>query len=103
MILDSEYIEIKQIVSEEPLQMRWSEKINCHLVTNTHNNKGTYKDGQFVASTYTVFMDMSHKNDLPETQLFRIRLTSNSGEFLGDFETQKVEYLNLRQRIKITV
>ncbi len=103
MILDSGYIEIKQIVSEQPLKFEWSDKIKCHINTSTHNNRGTYRDGKFIASSYIIFMDMSDKDELPKRQLFRVRLTSNIGEDLGDFETQRVEYLDLRQRIKIIV
>ncbi len=75
----------------------WSEKIPCHILENTEDNKGNYKDGKFKRYAFTIWFEMQEFNAK------RVRLTDNRGRIKGEFEVQSIEFLELVQRVKISV
>ncbi len=75
----------------------WGEKVKCHIVINSKNNKGVAKDGKFSIVTYTVFMD------LRDFETDTIRLSDRDNKVLGEFKVQNVEKLTLVNRLKIEV
>ena len=76
---------------------KWSDYIDCFIQTNTHSNKGTYQDGRFTIAAYTVLI---------ETQPFdadRIKLVTDKGKHLGEFQVQDIQFMDIVGRVKITV
>ncbi len=98
------YLEIEQtkgggLVDGIPQQgeVSFSNKIPCHLLKNTEDKKGNYKDGKFIRISFTAWID----ND-QDFKAQRVRITDNLGDIKGVFEVQSIEVLNLVNRIKIT-
>lgn len=75
----------------------WSAKIPCHIYKNMQDNKGNYKDGEFTRYAFVVWFEMR------EFEAQRVRLTDNRGNNLGEFEVQSLEFMDLTQRVKVTV
>lgn len=75
----------------------WSDEIECFIQTNQHNTKGKTIDGKFILSAYTVFIDSR------EIDTDLISLTTDRGKELGEFQIQDIQFLDLVQRVKITV
>lgn len=78
---------------------QWDEPIPCHIVANTYNQRGTFKDSTFTQSSYTVWFDYG----LHIFRAKRVQLTNNKGELLGEFEVQSIEHADWVGRTKITV
>ncbi len=104
MLPNNGFIEVKQTkgggyIDGKPQKVveTWSKKIPCHILENTEDNKGNYKDGKFKRYAFTIWFEMQEFNDK------RVRLTDNRGNVKGEFEVQGVEFLELVQRVKITV
>lgn len=75
----------------------WSDPIDCLIITNTHNNKGTYQDGKFTVCAYEIHI---------EKQAFsakRVKLTNSRSVDLGEFQVQDVQFLDLVRKVKILV
>ena len=80
-----------------PATGAWSDDVDCFIQTNGHSNKGKYADGKFTIAAYTVLI---------ESQTFnadRIKLVTQNGEELGEFQVQDVQFLDTAGRVKITV
>lgn len=80
-----------------PATGAWSDYIDCFIQTNTHNNKGKYQDGKLTIATYTVLI---------ETQAIdadRVKLVTDRGTELGEFQVQDIQFLDSVGRVKITV
>lgn len=75
----------------------WGEKIPCHIHKNMQDNKGNYKDGKFTRYAFVVWFDMR------EFEAKRVRLTNNRGREIGLFEVQSLDFMDLTQRVKVTV
>lgn len=105
MIFDSGYIQAQIVgnggIGDDGMPIEasegWGTKIPCNIQTNMQNNKGNYKDGKFTQFAFTVFFQMQ------KFEAKRVRLTNNRNQIIGDFEVQSVEFLDLVQRVKITV
>ena len=79
--------------------LQWGDPIPCHIVANTYNQRGTFKDSTFTQSSYTVWFDYG----LHIFNAKRVRLISGKGEQLGEFEVQSIEHADLVERTKIMV
>lgn len=75
----------------------WGEKIPCHIKKNMQDNKGNYKDGEFTRYAFVVWFEMR------EFEAERVRLTDNRGREIGVFEVQSLDFMDLTQRVKVTV
>ena len=73
--------------------------IPCHIVANTLNQRGVFKDSTFTQSSFTVWFDYG----LYVFSAKRVRLINNKNEVLGEFEVQSIEHADLVGRTKITV
>lgn len=80
-----------------PATSEWGVPIPCRVVTNNRSVEGKYKDGEFVMSSYQIFIDGQG-----EIKADRVRLTRQGVE-LGEFDVQNNEYLRLVKRNKIHV
>lgn len=105
MVFDSGYIQaqivVKGGIGDDGMPKKasedWDVKIPCNIQTNMQNNKGNYKDGKFTQFAFTVYFPMQ------KFEAKRVRLTNNRNQIIGDFEVQSIEFLDLVQRVKITV
>lgn len=79
--------------------LQWGDPIPCHIVANTYNQRGTFKDTTFTQSSYTVWFDYG----LHIFNAKRVRLISGKGEQLGEFEVQSIEHADWVGRTKIMV
>lgn len=75
----------------------WGESIPCQIETIKHDYKGIYQDGEFERASYRVYLEMQ------EFEGSRVRLTDNRNKNIGEFQIQDIQYLDIVQRIKITV
>ena len=106
MILDNGTLQMQTIIGGELVNgipqvgtTQWSDPIPCHIVANTYNQKGTFKDSTFTQCSFTVWFDYG-------VHIFkakRVRLINNKGYDLGEFEVQSIEHADLVGRTKITV
>lgn len=80
-----------------PATTVWDNPIPCRIITNNRSVEGRYKDGEFVISSYVVYID-----GVGELKADRVRLT-RQGVLLGEFNVQNNEYLRLVGRNKINV
>lgn len=80
-----------------PEDVSWGEPIPCLWTTNTHNNNGTYQDGKFTVAAYTVLIELQ---DFTATC---IKLISDRGTNLGEFQIQDIQFLDSVGRVKIMV
>ncbi len=80
-----------------PVVTSWSDPVDCLIITNTRNDKGTYQDGKFTQMAYVVHIDKQ------PFDAKRVRLTNDRGIELGEFQVQDVQFLDLVRRVKITV
>lgn len=80
-----------------PVNISWSNPIECFIKTNNHNNRGTYQDGKFSVSAYEVLI---------QTEPFhaeRVKLQDMRGREIGEFQVQDIQSLDLVQKVKIVV
>lgn len=76
---------------------RWSENIQAKIQTNTENKRGTYADGKFTVSAYSIFIS-------PISNISTKKVKINiSGIDKGEFAVQRIEVLQHVNRVKITV
>ncbi len=75
----------------------WSDPIECFIRTITHNNRGTYQDGQWTQASYEVLIERQHLEATPT----RVQLSRNETE-LGEYEVQDCQSVSL-DRYKIIV
>ena len=68
----------------------WSDDVECHIRTNTHNLRGTYQDGKFTQASYEVLIERQPLEIVPT----RVRLV-RGGVSLGEFEVQDFEFVQL--------
>jgi len=80
-----------------PVVTSWSDPVDCLIITNTRNGKGTYADGKFTVCAYEIHIDKQ-----PFTSK-RIQLTNSRGLDLGEFQVQDVQFLDLVRKVKIIV
>lgn len=80
-----------------PVTVTWSTPVACLILTNTHNNKGSYKDGTFTIAKYEIHVDGT------EFTGQRVKLVNDRGSELGEFEIQDVQFLDYVDRVKILV
>ena len=80
-----------------PAPIEWSDEIDCFIQTNQHNTKGKTTDGKFIMSAYTIFIDSQ------EIDTDLVSLTTDRGKALGEFQVQDIQFLDLVQRVKLTV
>jgi hypothetical protein len=73
-----------------------SPEIDCFFKLKT-DKKFSYDIGESKVSTYEIHIDTQ------EFTSARIRLTDDRNQAIGDFDVLSVEYLDIAQRIKITV
>jgi len=106
MILDNGTLQVQTIVGGGLVDgipqsgvAEWSEPIPCHIVANTLNQRGVFKDSTFTQSSFTVWFDYG----LYVFSAKRVRLINNKNEVLGEFEVQSIEHADLVGRTKITV
>jgi hypothetical protein len=79
------------------LSSGWSDPIPANIRANTRNTTGTYTGGRFTVAKYTAIIDGL---EFPYT---RVRLKTDAGEELGEFDVQNAEKLTFVNRTKITV
>lgn len=106
MILDNGTIEVKSatqggLVNGIPQKAvsSWEKPMPCHIVANINDNKGTFTDGNFKRTAFTVWLD----SPLYYFKAERVRLTDNKGVILGEFEVQSIEVSALTGRTKVVV
>ena len=75
----------------------WGDLIICQIETVKHDNKGIYLDGKYTQATYKILIEMQ------EFQAKRIKITDSRGNSLGEFNVQDIQFLDMVQRVKITV
>lgn len=82
-----------------PASENWSEPIDCLIHQNTNGRLMKYQDGQYVAASYSINVELS---SLDSTA---IRVTNNQGMFVGEFQVlpQNIYKYSFVTRIKITV
>ena len=74
----------------------WSDAIPCFIQTNTHNERGTYQDGNFTQAQYIVLAERGYvaKTD-------RVRLTRTNVD-LGEYVVQDQQDVSVdRMRIMV--
>ncbi len=90
-----------------PVEVSWSEPIDCTFQPNHSSTKGAYEDGSFTSSQYDINIEAQ---ELPSFDA--IRLFDSRGNQLGtdrNVENREfavfapLEYLELVNRIKIIV
>lgn len=79
-----------------PVSSSWCDPIDCLIRTVKHNHN-IYHEGKFEASSYEVLLE------LQDFGADMIKLTSNKGKVLGEFEVQDISDVDRSGRIKITV
>lgn len=72
------------------------EETACNIKLKT-DRKFNYENGATKISTYEILIEAEEFNDT------RVRLKNNRNQELGDFEVLSIEYLDIAQRVKITV
>jgi len=75
----------------------WSEPIDCFIQTIHKAKKGKYEDGLFTLATYMVLIE------LQPFEADRVKLITDTGKQLGEFQTQDIQRLNTVGRVKISV
>lgn len=76
----------------------WSEAVDCSISTNSDTRKGTYEDGQFRMSSFTVLTELlSTAISFSRVKLQRL------GEDLGEYQVISVEHITTQNRTKIIV
>lgn len=81
-----------------PSQVIWGNKIPCHIVMNTNDQRGTYNDGKFTRTSFVIWTDREIPSPAPYIKLFY-----DLGRVLGEFQVQSIERFRLTGRTKITV
>lgn len=61
-----------------PSQVGWSKAIPCLIRTNNDNRKGTYEDGEYRQSSYSVMIECM---EFPYSRIMLERLGAPLGEF----------------------
>lgn len=79
-----------------PVTEEWSDKIGCHFQKN-EDNQGDYKDGEFTNYAFTVWFDAK------DFDVKKVRITNKRNRVLGEFEVQSIDFLDLVNRVKITL
>lgn len=80
-----------------PVTTSWSDPVDCLIITNTRNDKGTYQDGKFTVCKYTIHLDKQ------PFEAKRVKLTNDRGIDLGEFQVQDIQFLDLVRKVKIIV
>lgn len=65
----------------------WSDPVECFIRTITHNNQGTYQDGQWTQASYEVLIERQHLETVPG----RIQLKRATS---SDLITRRAKYTN---------
>ncbi len=97
------YIEVEQITEAkdgygfptDDTAVSYGKKIPCHILKNTEDKRGDYKDGKFIRYAFTVWFEMQ------DFKAEKVRLTDNRGNVKGVFEVQNIEFCDLTGRVKI--
>jgi len=78
-----------------PVTGTWSDPIECFIGPNI--NKRKYKDRTFSMPTFEILIEMrAFDADI-------IRMTTERGKDMGEFQVQAIQFLNIANRVKITV
>ena len=104
MIIENGFIQTKSTSGgglihgvPQPVVEAWSDPIPCNIRKSSSDHKGTYTDGKFVRCAATILIEPQ------EFTAKRIRVTDNTGQELGEYEVQDIQYLHAVEALQLTI